>query len=199
MLAGVRIVDPSNTWIDRDVRLAPGSRIEPFCQLRGGTSVAADAIVGPYVAADGAIIGAGCRVGPFAYLRPGTVLHERSSVGRFVELKATEVGQGSKVPHLSYIGDATIGSGVNIGAGTITANYDGYEKHRTEVADGARTSSNSVLVAPVRIGERATVAAGSVITEDVPDGALGIARPRQTVKEGYAERVAARRDEGARR
>jgi bifunctional UDP-N-acetylglucosamine pyrophosphorylase/glucosamine-1-phosphate N-acetyltransferase len=127
------------------------------------------------------------------------VLHERSSVGRFVELKATEVGPGSKVPHLSYIGDATIGSGVNIGAGTITANYDGYEKHRTEVADGARTSSNSVLVAPVRIGEGATVAAGSVITEDVPDGALGIARPRQTVKEGYAERVAARRNEGARR
>jgi bifunctional UDP-N-acetylglucosamine pyrophosphorylase/glucosamine-1-phosphate N-acetyltransferase len=199
MLAGVRIVDPSNTWIDRDVRLAPGSRIEPFCQLRGGTSVAEDAIVGPYVSAEGATIGVGCRVGPFAYLRPGTVLHERSSVGRFVELKATEVGAGSKVPHLSYIGDATIGSGVNIGAGTITANYDGYEKHRTEVADGARTSSNSVLVAPVRIGEGATVAAGSVITEDVPDGALGIARPRQTVKEGYAERVAARRDEGARR
>ncbi len=127
------------------------------------------------------------------------MLHERASVGRFVELKAAEIGAGSKVPHLSYIGDAVIGSGVNIGAGTITANYDGSTKHRTEVADGARTSSNSVLVAPVRIGEGATVAAGSVITEDVPDGALAIARPRQTVKEGYAERVAARRDmEGAR-
>jgi bifunctional UDP-N-acetylglucosamine pyrophosphorylase / glucosamine-1-phosphate N-acetyltransferase len=198
MLAGVRIVDPASTWIDRDVLLAPGSRIEPFCQLRAGTSVAEGAIVGPYVAAEGATIGVGCRVGPFSYLRPGTVLHEGSSVGRFVELKAAEVGPGSKVPHLSYIGDAVIGSGVNIGAGTITANYDGFQKHRTEVGDGARTSSNSVLVAPVRIGEDATVAAGSVITEDVPDGALAIARPRQTVKEGYAERVAARREEGAR-
>jgi bifunctional UDP-N-acetylglucosamine pyrophosphorylase/glucosamine-1-phosphate N-acetyltransferase len=198
MLAGVRIVDPASTFIDRDVLLAPGSRIEPFCQLRAGTSVAEGAIVGPYVAAEGATIGVGCRVGPFSYLRPGTVLHQGSSVGRFVELKAAEVGPGSKVPHLSYIGDAVIGSGVNIGAGTITANYDGFDKHRTEVADGARTSSNSVLVAPVRIGEGATVAAGSVITEDVPDGALAIARPRQTVKEGYAEQVAARREEGAR-
>jgi bifunctional UDP-N-acetylglucosamine pyrophosphorylase/glucosamine-1-phosphate N-acetyltransferase len=198
MLAGVRIVDPSSTFVDRDVRLAPGSRIEPFCQLRGGTTVEEGATVGPYVAADGATIGAGCRVGPFSYLRPGTVLHERASVGRFVELKAAEVGPDSKVPHLSYIGDAIIGRGVNIGAGTITANYDGHEKHRTEVADGARTSSNSVLVAPVRIGEGATVAAGSVITEDVPAGALAIARPRQTVKEGYAEQVAARREGEAR-
>ncbi len=199
MLSGVRIVDPASTFIERDVRLEPGSRIEPFCQLRGGTSVAEGAVVGPYVAADGATIGPGCRVGPFAYLRPGTVLLERSVVGRFVELKAAELGAGSKVPHLSYIGDAVIGSGVNIGAGTITANYDGRHKHRTEVGDGARTSSNSVLVAPVRIGEGATVAAGSVITDDVPDGALAIARPRQTVKEGYAEKVAARRDaEGAR-
>jgi bifunctional UDP-N-acetylglucosamine pyrophosphorylase/glucosamine-1-phosphate N-acetyltransferase len=197
MLAGVRIVDPASTWIDRDVQLAPGSRIEPFCQLRAGTTVAEGAVVGPYVAAENAVIGAGCRVGPFSYLRPGTVLHERANVGRFVELKAAEVGPDSKVPHLSYIGDAIIGRGVNIGAGTITANYDGYEKHRTEVGDGARTSSNSVLVAPVRIGEGATVAAGSVITDDVPAGALAIARPRQTVKEGYAERVTARREEGA--
>ena len=199
MLAGVRIVDPANTWIDRDVTLAPGSRIEPFCQLRAGTSVAEDAVVGPYVAAHGAEIGRGCRVGPFAYLRPGTVLHERAVVGRFVELKGAEIGSDSKVPHLSYLGDVTVGTHVNIGAGTITANYDGHEKHRTEIADGARTSSNSVLVAPVRVGTGATVAAGSVITDDVPDGALAIARPRQTVKEGYAERVAARREEGARR
>jgi bifunctional UDP-N-acetylglucosamine pyrophosphorylase/glucosamine-1-phosphate N-acetyltransferase len=199
MLSGVRIVDPASTFVDRDVTLAPGCRIEPFCQLRAGTSVGEGAVVGPYVAAHGAQIGPGCTVGPFAFLRPGTVLAERSAVGRFVEIKASEIGAGSKVPHLSYIGDATIGTGVNVGAGTITANYDGHEKHRTEIADGARTSSNSVLVAPVRIGEGATVAAGSVITEDVPDGALAIARPRQTVKEGYAERVAARREEGARR
>ncbi|MEO9175480.1 MAG: bifunctional UDP-N-acetylglucosamine diphosphorylase/glucosamine-1-phosphate N-acetyltransferase GlmU [Gaiellales bacterium] len=195
MLAGVRIVDPSSTFIDRDVTLAPGSRIEPFCQLRAGTTVAEGAVVGPYVAAHGARIGPRCVVGPFAYLRPGTVLHERASVGRFVELKGAEIGNDSKVPHLSYLGDVTVGERVNIGAGTITANYDGFAKHRTEIADGARTSSNSVLVAPVRIGEGATVAAGSVITEDVPDGALGIARPRQVVKEGYAERVAARREE----
>ena len=109
MLAGVRIVDPANTWIDRDVTLAPGSRIEPFCQLRAGTSVAEDAVVGPYVAAHGAEIGRGCRVGPFAYLRPGTVLHERAVVGRFVELKGAEIGSDSKVPHLSYLGDVTVG------------------------------------------------------------------------------------------
>jgi bifunctional UDP-N-acetylglucosamine pyrophosphorylase/glucosamine-1-phosphate N-acetyltransferase len=198
MLSGVRIVDPASTFIDRDVVLAPGCRIEPFCQLRAGTTVAEGAVVGPYVAALGATIGKGCIVGPFSFLRPGTVLHERAQVGRFVELKGAEIGAGSKVPHLSYVGDATIGTGVNIGAGTITANYDGHRKHRTEIADGARTSSNSVLVAPVRIGEGATVAAGSVITDDVPDGALGIARPRQTVKEGYAERVAARREEESR-
>jgi bifunctional UDP-N-acetylglucosamine pyrophosphorylase / glucosamine-1-phosphate N-acetyltransferase len=195
MLAGVRIVDPASTFIDRDVTLAPGSRIEPFCQLRAGTTVAEGAVVGPYVAAHGARIGPRCVVGPFAFLRPGTVLHERSSVGRFVELKGAEIGIDSKVPHLSYLGDVTVGERVNIGAGTITANYDGFDKHRTEIGDGARTSSNSVLVAPVRIGEGATVAAGSVITDDVPDGALGIARPRQVVKEGYAERVAARREE----
>ena len=126
------------------------------------------------------------------------MLHAGAAAGRFVELKGAEIGEGSKVPHLSYLGDVTVGAGTNIGAGTITANYDGFEKHRTEIGDHARTSSNSVLVAPVRIGDGATVAAGSVITEDVPDGALGIARPRQTVKEGYAERVAARREEESR-
>jgi bifunctional UDP-N-acetylglucosamine pyrophosphorylase/glucosamine-1-phosphate N-acetyltransferase len=198
MLAGVRIVDPASTFIERGVVLEPGCRIEPFCQLRGATTVAPGAVVGPYVVADGAQIGPGCVIGPFAYLRPGTVLHARSTVGRFVELKAAEIGEGSKVPHLSYLGDVTVGAGTNIGAGTITANYDGFQKNRTEIGDHVRTSSNSVLVAPVRIGDGATVAAGSVITEDVPDGALAIARPRQIVKEGYAERVAARREEESR-
>ena len=134
-------------------------------------------------------------VGPFAYLRPGTILREGSKAGTFVEIKNSDIGAGAKVPHLSYIGDADIGDRTNIGAGTITANYDGHEKHRTEIADGARTSSNSVLVAPVRVGTGATVAAGSVITDDVPDGALAIASPRQTVKEGYAERRKKREQE----
>ena len=198
MLAGVRVVDPSSTWSTATYArtgqphraVLSAARRHHGRRGRGRRALRRRR---------GREHRAGCRVGPFAYLRPGTVLHERASVGRFVELKAAEVGTDSKVPHLSYIGDAVIGRGVNIGAGTITANYDGFEKHRTEIADGARTSSNSVLVAPVRIGEGATVAAGSVITEDVPDGALAIARPRQTVKEGYAEQVAARREEGARR
>jgi bifunctional UDP-N-acetylglucosamine pyrophosphorylase/glucosamine-1-phosphate N-acetyltransferase len=140
----------------------------------------------------GGRIGERATVGPFAYLRPGTVLHAGAKVGTFVEVKNSEIGEGAKVPHLSYIGDADIGPGSNLGAATITANYDGVRKHRTTIGAGVRTSVDTTLVAPVSVGDGAYTGAGSVITEDVPEGALGIARARQRNVEGYAERRAER-------
>jgi bifunctional UDP-N-acetylglucosamine pyrophosphorylase/glucosamine-1-phosphate N-acetyltransferase len=195
MLAGVRIVDPATAYVDVDVRLAPGCRLEPNVMLRGATAIGAGSVIGPNAMIDDGTIGEGCRVGPFAYLRPGCTLADRAQVGRFVELKNSALGEGAKVPHLSYVGDADIGAGSNLGASTITANYDGRNKHRTTLGAGVSTMVHSTLVAPVTIGDGAFVAAGSVITEDVEAGALAIARPRQTTKPGYAERVAARRKE----
>ena len=136
----------------------------------------------------GATIGDRVSVGPFAYLRPGTVLREGSKAGTFVEIKNSDVGRGTKVPHLSYIGDADIGEETNLGASTITANYDGYRKHRTTIGSRVKTSVDTTLVAPVSVGDDAYTAAGSVITTDVPEGALGVARSRQTNIDGYAER-----------
>ena len=133
-------------------------------------------------------IGDDCNIGPFAYLRPGTVLGRKVKIGDFVEVKKSEVGEGSKIPHHSYIGDARIGSGVNVGCGTITCNYDGYGKYLTEIEDGAFIGSNTNLVAPVKVGKRATVGAGSTITRDVEDGALAIERSKQTCIEGWTER-----------
>ena len=196
MLSGVRIVDPATTYVDATVQIAPGVRLEPNVMLRGRTTVATATVLGPHVMIDDSTIGERCKVGPFAYLRPGCTLAEGAQVGRFVELKNTNLGVGAKVPHLSYVGDADVGDGSNLGASTITANYDGRNKHRTTVGDGVKTSVHSTLVAPVTIGDGATVAAGSVITEDVEAGALAIARPRQTTKPGYAERVDARRKGG---
>jgi bifunctional UDP-N-acetylglucosamine pyrophosphorylase / glucosamine-1-phosphate N-acetyltransferase len=193
MLAGVRIVDPATTYVDGGVQLAPGCRIEPNVMLRGATSVAAGSVIGPYAMVDDGTIGERCRVGPFAYLRPGCTLAEGAQVGRFVELKNTNLGERAKVPHLSYVGDADVGAGSNLGASTITANYDGRNKHRTTIGEGVSTMVHSTLVAPVTIGDGAYVAAGSVITDDVEAGALAIARPRQTTKPGYAARVDARR------
>jgi bifunctional UDP-N-acetylglucosamine pyrophosphorylase / glucosamine-1-phosphate N-acetyltransferase len=132
---------------------------------------------------------AGASIGPFSYLRPGAVVGEGAKVGAFVEVKNSRIGAGAKVPHLSYVGDAEIGEGANLGASTITANYDGREKHRTEVGKGAKTGVHTSLVAPVRVGDRAYTGAGSVIDEDVPEGALGIARSRQRNVDGYADRV----------
>ena len=131
----------------------------------------------------------GAQVGPFAYLRPGSVIGEGAKVGTFVEVKNSGVGAGAKVPHLTYLGDADVGDGANVGAGNITANYDGFEKHRTAIGAGVKTGVHTSFVAPVTVGAGAYTAAGSVITEDVPDGALGISRPGQTNVEGYAERV----------
>jgi bifunctional UDP-N-acetylglucosamine pyrophosphorylase/glucosamine-1-phosphate N-acetyltransferase len=206
--AGVTIVNPASTVIDDGVRIAADATIEPGCVLRGSTTIAAGATVGPHTTAIDATIGegatvlhshllgavaeAGATVGPFSYLRPGTVLRERAKAGAFVEMKNTEVGEGSKVPHLSYLGDADVGPGTNIGAATITSNYDGYRKHRTTIGAGVRTGVDTTFVAPVTVGDDAYTGAGSVITKDVPAGALGIARERQKNIEGYAEQAAAR-------
>jgi bifunctional UDP-N-acetylglucosamine pyrophosphorylase / glucosamine-1-phosphate N-acetyltransferase len=204
MLAGATIVDPSLTVIDVDVEVEPDAVIAPFSSLHGSTHLGSGSTIGPgstlidarvgqgskvihsYV--DGAEIGDRVSVGPFAYLRPGTEMRAGSKAGTFVEVKNSIVGEGSKVPHLSYIGDADIGEGTNLGAATITANYDGYRKHRTTIGDRVKTSVDTTLVAPVSLGDEAYTAAGSVITTDVPPGALGVARARQENIEGYAER-----------
>jgi bifunctional UDP-N-acetylglucosamine pyrophosphorylase/glucosamine-1-phosphate N-acetyltransferase len=204
MVAGVTIVNPPSTVIDAAVEIGPDTTIEPSTVLRGSTRIGAGATVGPcttlidtgvgdgarvlHAYATGAEVGPGASVGPFAYLRPGAVLRERSKIGTFVEVKNSEIGAGTKVPHLSYIGDADVGEGTNLGAATITANYDGFVKHRTTIGAGVRSSVDVSFVAPVTVGDGAYTAAGSVITDDVPPGALGIARERQTNIEGYAER-----------
>ncbi|MFL6130463.1 MAG: bifunctional UDP-N-acetylglucosamine diphosphorylase/glucosamine-1-phosphate N-acetyltransferase GlmU [Mycobacteriales bacterium] len=204
MRAGVTVLDPATTWLDAGVQLAPDVTLHPGVQLHGGTRVETGAQVGPdstltdtVVRAgarvvrshcDGAEVGRGATVGPFAYLRPGARLGPAAKVGTYVEVKASEIGPGAKVPHLSYVGDATIGAGTNLGAATIVANYDGVAKHRTVVGEQVRTGSDTVLVAPVTIGDGAYTAAGSVITEDLPPGALGIGRARQATKTGWVER-----------
>jgi bifunctional UDP-N-acetylglucosamine pyrophosphorylase/glucosamine-1-phosphate N-acetyltransferase len=204
MLAGATVVDPAATVIDVGVEVGVDSVIAPFTSLHGATRVGSGSTIGPastlidatvgdgssvihsYVT--GAVIGDRVSVGPFAYLRPGTVMRERSKAGTFVEIKNSDVGAGSKVPHLSYIGDADIGEDTNLGASTVTANYDGYRKHRTTIGDRVKTSVDTTLVAPVSVGDEAYTAAGSVITKDVPPGALGVARARQENIDGYAAR-----------
>jgi bifunctional UDP-N-acetylglucosamine pyrophosphorylase / glucosamine-1-phosphate N-acetyltransferase len=204
MLAGVTIVNPGATVIDAEVEIGQDTVIAPFTSLHGETSIGGGSTIGPsstlidtvvgnesklvHTYSTGAIVGDRVSVGPFAYLRPGTVLRDGSKAGTFVEIKNSDVGAGSKVPHLSYIGDADIGEGTNLGASTITANYDGYRKHRTTIGNRVKTSVDTTFVAPVSVGDDAFTGAGSVIENDVPPGALGIARPRQTNIEGYADR-----------
>jgi bifunctional UDP-N-acetylglucosamine pyrophosphorylase / glucosamine-1-phosphate N-acetyltransferase len=191
MLAGVTIVDPKSTWIEADVEIEADATIHPFTVLSGTTKVGAGAVVGPHAVAVDAVIGPDAAVGPFCYLRPGTVLEARAKAGTFVEIKNSHIGEGAKVPHLSYIGDAEVGEGTNIGAGAITANYRpelGPEKFRTEIGRNVHTGSDNVFVAPVTIGDNAWVAAGSVVTKNVPPGALAIARSKQVTKEGYDAR-----------
>ena len=188
MLAGVTILDPATTWIEEAVAIEPDAVIHPFTVLRGRTVVRARAEVGPHAVVVDAEIGAGATIGPFAYLRPGTVLGAEAKAGTFVELKNSGIGDRTKVPHLSYIGDAEIGEDTNIAAGAITANYrpelpEG-GKHRTKIGRNVHTGSDNVFVAPVEIGDDAWIGAGSTITEDVPAGALAIARARQVNKEG---------------
>jgi bifunctional UDP-N-acetylglucosamine pyrophosphorylase/glucosamine-1-phosphate N-acetyltransferase len=197
MLAGVTIVDPRTTWIDPSVTLEADATIHPFTVLRGQTSVGAGAEVGPHVVAVDAEIGPRVLVGPFCYLRPGTVLEAGAKAGTFVEIKNSRVGEGTKIPHLSYIGDAEIGAGTNVAAGNITVNFPhepGRPKSRTTIGRNVRTGVQNAFVAPVEIGDGAWVAAGSVITKDVPPGALAVARARQENKEGYAAREAGGND-----
>jgi bifunctional UDP-N-acetylglucosamine pyrophosphorylase/glucosamine-1-phosphate N-acetyltransferase len=189
MLAGVTIVDPATTWIEPTVRLGRDAVIEPFTVLTGDTAVGEGARFGPHAVAIDAEIGPRVTVGPFCYLRPGTVLEAGAKAGTFVEIKNSHVGEGTKVPHLSYIGDAEVGPGTNIAAGNITVNYPhepGRPKSRTTIGRNVRTGVQNAFVAPVEIGDGAWIAAGSVITKDVPPGALAVARARQENKEGYA-------------
>jgi bifunctional UDP-N-acetylglucosamine pyrophosphorylase/glucosamine-1-phosphate N-acetyltransferase len=195
MRAGVSIVDPAATVIDVDVEIGEDTVIEPFTTIRGATRIGRDCTVRHSYLVD-CVLEDGVSVGPFGYLRPGTVLRAGARVGTFVEVKNSDVGPGARIPHLSYIGDADVGAGTNLGAATITANYDGRAKHRTTVGEGVRTGVDTTLVAPVEVGDGAYTGAGSVITEDVPPGALGIARARQQNVDGYAERRAAEADGG---
>jgi bifunctional UDP-N-acetylglucosamine pyrophosphorylase/glucosamine-1-phosphate N-acetyltransferase len=188
MRSGVSIVDPASTVIDVDVEIGQDTVIEPFTTIRGSARIGSDCTIRHSYMVD-CVLEDGVSVGPFGYLRPGTVLRTGSKVGTFVEVKNSDIGPGSKVPHLSYLGDADVGEGTNLGAATITANYDGRAKHRTTVGSGVRTGVDTTLVAPVNLGDGSTTGAGSVITEDVPAGALGMARERQRNIEGYAERA----------
>lgn len=205
LAAGVTIVDPGSTVIDADVEIQPDTVVAPFSSLLGATTIGPGCQVGPLTTLIDVRLGAdvhiphsyatscevrdGASVGPFAYLRPKTLLRERSKVGTFVEVKNSDIGEGAKVPHLSYLGDADVGAGANLGASTITANYDGRNKHRTTIGAGVHGGVHTSLVAPVAVGDDAWTAAGSTITEDVPSGALGVARARQTNLEGYDERT----------
>ena len=187
MLAGVTIVDPQSTWIEPTVTLEPDTVVHPFTMLRGETSVAKGAEIGPHAVVIDAEVGESAIVGPFCYVRPGTVLGARSKAGTFVEIKNTRLEEGAKVPHLSYFGDAEVGAGTNVGAGSITANFDhrpGVPKKRTVIGKNARVAVDTMFVAPVTLGDDVWTAAGSVVTEDVPDNALVGFPPRQTIKEG---------------
>jgi len=195
MKNGVSIIDPTTTWIDLGVEIAPDVTIHPGSAISGNTKIETAATIGPRTTlqnvvvgvgasviesrATDSVIGAGANVGPFSFIRPGTTLAEGSKVGAYVEVKNSSIGAGSKVPHLSYVGDATIGSGTNIGAATIFVNYDGVEKHETTIGNDVRIGSDTMLVAPVNVGDGAYTAAGSVITEDVPAGSIGVARAKQ--------------------
>ena len=204
MREGVSMLDPTSTWIDVDVDLAPDVTILPQTSLLGPTSIASGARIGPgttltscevgegatliHTWAELAVIEAGASVGPFTYLRPGARLGARARAGAFVEMKNASLGEGAKVPHLSYVGDAEVGEGTNIGAATIFVNYDGQAKHRTVIGRHARIGSDTMLVAPVTVGDGAYTAAGSVITEDVPAGAMAVGRARQRNIPGWVQR-----------
>src|SRR5829696_5595221 len=204
LVAGVTVVDPATTWVDVTASVAPDAVLEPGTQLRGTTTVAAGAVVGPDTTLVdcqvdegasvvrshclGAAIGPAATVGPFSYLRPGTRLARGAKVGAFVETKNVEIGEGSKVPHLSYVGDATIGRGANVGAATVFVNYDGVAKHHTTVGDHVRIGSDTMLVAPVTVGDGAYTAAGSVITSAAPPRALAVAPAPQRTAAGWVRR-----------
>jgi bifunctional UDP-N-acetylglucosamine pyrophosphorylase/glucosamine-1-phosphate N-acetyltransferase len=211
---GVTMLDPNSTFIDADVSIGADTVLYPFTLLESGTTVGADCVIGPQVRISNSRIGCGVRienavildsaiadaatVGPFAYIRPGTVVETGAKVGTFVEVKKSAIGRGSKVPHLTYVGDGVIGKGVNIGAGTIFVNYDSRKKHQTVVEDDAFVGCNANLIAPVTIRRGSYVAAGSTITKEVPEGALGIARSRQENLPGWVAKWRARAEKAER-
>ena len=186
--AGVTMVAPETVFLSADTVLGRDVIIEPHVVFGPGVVVEDEAVIRAFSHIEGAHIGTGASVGPFARVRPGTRIGAKAKIGNFVEVKASTVEAGAKANHLSYLGDCRVGEGANIGAGTITCNYDGIEKHRTEIGKAAFIGSNSALVAPVSIGDEAYIGSGSVITRDVPAGALAVARGRQVVKEGWTER-----------
>jgi bifunctional UDP-N-acetylglucosamine pyrophosphorylase / glucosamine-1-phosphate N-acetyltransferase len=211
MLAGVTVVDPASTWIDAGVEIAADARIEPGTSLRGKTEIGAGSTVGPFstltdskLGRDVVVphsylveceVGDGAQVGPFAYLRPGAELAPGAKAGTFVEVKNSRIGEGAKVPHLAYVGDAEIGAGSNLGAGSITANYDGFRKNRTVIGRNVRVGVDTTLIAPVEVGDGAYTGAGAVIKSDVPEGALAVSENEQRNIEGYADRKAAEMQE----
>lgn len=201
MKAGVTMLLPETITIDESVQLAPNVTIEPHTHLRGTTQIASGCVIGPnslienstidrdsvvrYAVVSDSMIGAECKIGPYTHIRQQTIVSNNCRIGNFVELKKTTIGADTNAAHLSYLGDATIGTKVNIGAGTITANFDGFNKYQTIIGDRSKTGSNSVLCAPVTVGNNCNIAAGSIITDNVPDHALSIARARQVNKENY--------------
>jgi len=182
MLAGVTIVDPTSTFVDATVTIGQDTVVEPFTVLKGNTVIGATCRIGPFVHLEDVKFGDRSDCGPFAKLRPGTEIAEDVHIGSFAELVRTRVGRGSKVPHVSYLGDADLGEGANIGAGTITANFDGTNKNRTRIGDGAFVGVDTMLVAPVKLGRGARTGAGSVVTKDVPDGATAVGVPARVVR-----------------
>lgn len=191
MLNGVTLTDPSTVYFSADTRVGRDVVIEPNVLFGPGVEIADDVVIAANCHIEGAKIGRGAKIGPFARLRPGAELGASSHIGNFVEIKKSHIGEGAKINHLTYIGDASVGPKSNIGAGTITCNYDGFDKHKTEIGANVFVGSNTALVAPVKIGDGANIAAGSVITRDVPKDALAIARGEQENKDGWAERYRA--------
>jgi bifunctional UDP-N-acetylglucosamine pyrophosphorylase/glucosamine-1-phosphate N-acetyltransferase len=191
--SGVTLVAPETVFFSADTKLGKDVTVEPNVVFGPGVIVKDGATIRAFSHLEGAEVGEGAVVGPYARLRPGTKLGAKTKIGNFVEVKAATFGDGAKANHLSYVGDASVGANANIGAGTITCNYDGYDKHKTEIGEGAFIGSNSALVAPVKVGKGAYVGTGSVVTEDVPDDALAVARGRQAVKEGWAAEVRKKR------
>jgi len=190
---GVTLVAPETVFFSTDTKLGKDVTVEPNVVFGPGVIVKDGATIRAFSHLEGAEVGEGAVVGPYARLRPGTKLGAKTKIGNFVEVKAATFGDGAKANHLSYVGDASVGANANIGAGTITCNYDGYDKHKTEIGEGAFIGSNSALVAPVKVGKGAYVGTGSVVTEDVPEDALAVARGRQAVKEGWAAEVRKKR------
>jgi bifunctional UDP-N-acetylglucosamine pyrophosphorylase/glucosamine-1-phosphate N-acetyltransferase len=214
MLAGVTVVDPASTWVEAGVEIGRDARIEPGTSLRGATAVGPGSTIGPHctlidseVGRDSTVlhsyltgcrVGDGCSVGPFAYLRPDADLAAAAKAGTFVEIKNSRIGEGAKVPHLAYVGDADVGPGSNLGAGTITANYDGFTKNRTVIGRDVRIGVDTMLIAPVEVGDSAYTGAGAIVKDDVPEGSLAVSENAQRNIDGYAaKKAASMREEGS--